>query len=204
MMPGAFTMRNPPIIRLLTLAVLQVSPLPDAPAQSLPTAIVRYEEMVVLAPEAGTAFNRVHDHFLAGSGLDVLAARWLRMQEQDPGNRLAYSLLLGYLAQRRGDLAAAEGYFRDARELNPSDYLGWLASGRLALAQGNTANGVEYLQSAVSGTIPALRKPAIYLELARAQQRNLDGEGAVETYRRLAASFSQACRNRQVVNPRIE
>ncbi len=87
--------------RLFVLALLGVVSIALAEPLSGPV-LERYEQMLLRAPEAGTAFDKIYQHYLEGEGLDALAARWTAASEQAGAPKADYLLLLGILNDRRG------------------------------------------------------------------------------------------------------
>ncbi len=174
---------------LAGLFLCAVCPPGRAAAGDVPEAVSRYERMLWRSPEEGAAFTRVYQHFFTHEGLEALEKRWEQRMEAEGADRAAGHLLIGLLAERRGRLEKAEKHYRKARDADPARCRPWLALGRLAVAQGELDEGIAAYEEALNRNLPYVKQREIFLELARAQQRAMDKEGALRSWRRLRETF---------------
>lgn len=156
----------------------------------VPAVVARYEMMLERAPEEGVAFNRVYQHFFSGPGLAALEARWAEKSAAEP-DEAVWPLLQGLLAERRGDLEAARGFYAEAEERDPSRYRTALARAELAAHKGDHAVAAAAYAAALERGVPLMQRAELYAELARAHERAGDREAALAAWRSLAAEAGE-------------
>ncbi|MGC3959203.1 MAG: tetratricopeptide repeat protein [Verrucomicrobiota bacterium] len=158
-------------------------------AQTLPAVVERYEQLLVRSPGKGTAFDKVYQHFFEGEGLEKLAARWQAKANAAGSDAATYWLLLGVLAERQGDGAAAVRHYQKATELKPDDTRAWGALGDAQVASGRLPEAIQSFQKALAGQPPRDLRLSLFRQLARTQQRNFDLEGAVKTWQQFVGEW---------------
>ncbi len=146
----------------------------------------RYEQLLLRTPEPGPAFDKLYDTYARGEGLEALEKRWQAGAEKGGA---PYWLLLGHLAERRGQAAGARAAFRKASELALADYRAWAALGKLEAGQGRQTEAIEAFEKALRTELPEERRIELYRSLALSQQRRLDPEAALKTYERALKDF---------------
>lgn len=160
----------------------------SAQADPLPQPVLdRYEQMLLKTPEAGTAFDKIYQHYLESEGLDSLAKRWSEAATKDEKARGDFLLLLGLLEERRGRSDQALAKLQEATQVAPS----WRTFSALAASQapaGKLKEAVESYKSAIAAAPPADALQKLYRGLALCQQRLMDMQGASETWLAYAKS----------------
>lgn len=155
-------------------------------ADPLSTPVLeRYEQMLLRAPEPGTAFDKIYQHYLETEGLDALAKRWADAGAKAGENQADYLLLGGMLADRRGQTDEALKLLRTAAEGGGS-WRSWAALAATEARAGKLDSAVESYQKAISLTPPPDAAPKLYRGLAMCQQRLMDADGAAKTWQAYA------------------
>ncbi len=163
-----------PVLAIGWIVPLQAEPL------SRPV-LERYEQMLLGAPEAGTPFDKVYQHYLETEGLEALAARWREAAGRDESSRAGYLLLLGLLDERRGNTDGALKELREAANAG-AGWRGWLALADAESRAGQLKEAVASYKKALELDPPHDVLPRLYRGLALSQQRQMDFAGAVETW----------------------
>ncbi len=167
---------------LLLLALLLAG---AAHAADLPPVVERYESLLARNPQKGTAFDKVYQHFLETGQLDALQTRWKARAEAGE-NAAQWQLLLGLLAERRGDYAQAKDAYTRLTTQTPENAAAWAALARLEMLTSNPKAALPAYRTAIEKTATGEARAALLRELAQAQARLLDAEGALATWQQLA------------------
>lgn len=141
----------------------------------------RYEQMLLKAPETGTAFDKIYQHYLETEGLDALAKRWQESAAVDGAPKGDYLLILGLLDERRGRTEEALKELREAAAAAPS----WRSLLALAEVEGRSGQleaAIASYKKAIALNPPKDVMARLYRGLALSQQRQMDFAGAVETW----------------------
>lgn len=180
-----------PLPRVLACFVGFLVLLSAAFAAELPDLVQRYETIAVRSPRPGPAFDKVFEHFYTNNALDALDARWSAAAAEADSARLKanYLTLRGMLGQRRGETKVARTAFTEAVAASDASADAALALGNLELAEGNLAQAVAALETAVARGLPLTKVQEVYTSIARAKMRLNDTEGAVAAWERLLAEF---------------
>ncbi len=151
-------------------------------AEPLPQPVLeRYEQMLLAAPEPGTAFDKIYQHYLETEGLDALEKRWNEAAQKDEKTRGDYFVLIGLLDDRRGKSDEAIAILRQAADAAP----GWRPYAALAASQaaaGKLRDAVETYKKSIDAKPPADALSKLYHGLALCQQRLMDSDGAAATW----------------------
>lgn len=141
----------------------------------------RYEQMLLGAPEAGTAFDKIYQHYLETDGLEILAKRWREAADKGGVTKGDYLLVLGLLDERRGKTEDALKALRESAEAGTT-WRGWAALADVEGRAGKLKEAVESYQKALGLNPPKDMMARLYRGLALSQQRQMDFAGAVETW----------------------
>jgi tetratricopeptide (TPR) repeat protein len=156
------------------LTALQAEPLSQP-------VLDRYEQMLLKAPEAGTAFDKIYQHYQETEGLDALAKRWQERSAADGAAKGDYLLILGILDERRGKTEEALKELREAAALS-SNWRSWLALAEVEGRSGNLEAAISSYKKAIGLNPPKDAMARLYRGLALSQQRQMDFAAAVETW----------------------
>jgi tetratricopeptide (TPR) repeat protein len=171
----------PVLFGVLAVAVLGAEPLS-------PPVLERYEKMLQAAPEPGTPFDKVYQHYLETEGLDALAQRWKEKAVAD--DRAAWLVALGLLEDRRGRSDQALAVLREAAGLAAD----WRAAAALAAVEARMgqlpAAAASYSQ-ALAASPPNDARAALYRGLALSLQRAMDHDGALQAWQDYAQAFPE-------------
>ncbi len=155
-------------------------------ADPLSTPVLeRYEQMLLKAPEPGTAFDKIYQHYLETDGLDALARKWNEAAAKGGSDQAEYLLLVGMLADRRGQTDEALKTLGAAADAGKS-WRPWSALAATEARAGKLESAVESYKKAIASNPPADAVPKLYRGLAMCQQRLMDTAGASETWRAYA------------------
>lgn len=168
-------------IRLILLLLLGAVSAALAEPLSGPV-LERYEQMLLRAPEPGAAFDKIHQHYLETEGLDALGLRWTQASEKSGAPKGDYLLLLGLLNDRRGKTDDALKFLRAAAEAG-DNWRAWSALAAGEARAGKLESAAESYKKAIAFNPPKDAAAKLYRGLALCQQRLMDAEGAVETWR---------------------
>ncbi len=141
----------------------------------------RYEQMLLGAPEPGTAFDKIYQHYLETEGIDALAKRWREAADKGDAAKGDYLLVLGLLDERRGKTGDALKALRESAEAGTT-WRGWAALADVEGRAGKLAPAIESYKKAISLNPPKDAMAKLYRGLALSQQRQMDFAGAVETW----------------------
>ena len=159
--------------------LMHAEPLSDAVLQ-------RYEQMLEQSPESGTSFDKVYQHYLETDGLDALEKRWMESSSNpDAKAKASRKLLVGLLQERRGKTDAARASLLAAAE-HGAGWRAWASLGNLEARSGRLKEAVAAYRKALEEKPPSEAAAKLYRGLALSQQRLLDNDGAVETWRAYA------------------
>lgn len=176
-------------IALLATAV----PITTLAADEPPLPVLRFEQMLLRSPAPGRAFDEVFIHYSTHHSANDLAARWLQQIEDTPADEpqqaFPYHMALALLQQRLGDYEAAREQLSLAAAAQPDSFRPHFQAGRIDMLTGRFADAITALSRAIDLPIPPTDSREVYGELARAQQRMRDLDGAVATWRALAEAL---------------
>lgn len=153
-----------------------------------PPVLERYEQMLLGAPEPGTAFDKIYQHYLETEGLEALAKRWREGAGHNEAAKSDYLLILGLLEERRGQTEAALLSLREAARVGAS-WRGWAALAEAEGRAGQLKEAIGSYQKAIGLNPPKDAMAKLYRGLALSQQRQMDFAGAVETWEAYAKAF---------------
>ncbi len=156
---------------------------------SLPEVIIRYEQMLIQSPGEGISFDKVYQHFFTLGELEKLEKRWTEAISKQPDKTSTYKLLLGMLWERSGKLALAKKNYLEALKNDSENHSLHIALGKLLIKQSDLNGAIEHLKRTLTLKLPPVVYQEVSLDLARVQQRNLDFNGALETFKTLHAAF---------------
>ena len=145
----------------------------------------RYEQMLLGAPESGTAFDKIYQHYLESEGLEALAARWREAAGEGGPARPDFLLLLGMLDERRGNTEGALRELREAAETG-GNWRAWSALAAAEARAGQLPAAIDAYKKTISLNPPRDAVSKIYRGLALCQQRQMDAQGAAETWQAYA------------------
>lgn len=160
-----------------------------AQAEPLPQVVERYEQLLLRNPQKGTAFDRVYQHFFEKEGIEKLAQRWSAKAEGEGNEAAIYNILLGMLAERQGKTKEARTFYTKATTLQPENVQAWLALGSMEAGDGKQQAAIAAFQKALLLTKAPNERLALYRQLARAEQRSLNREGALTVWRSALTEF---------------
>ncbi|MFP4493407.1 MAG: tetratricopeptide repeat protein [Puniceicoccaceae bacterium] len=160
-----------------------------ATAAPPPPAVQRYEEVLLRRPEAGTAFDRILEHYRGGPGTEALADRWAAAFEEagDPATRARWAVLSALLAESRGMTESAGEWYETAVESDDapvSARTGWAA---LLARTGRFEQAAAVLEAALEGDRTAgAERAEILRQLALTRERDFQTARAIDAWKALA------------------
>jgi tetratricopeptide (TPR) repeat protein len=184
-------MRSPADFAPAFLAALFLGGLPLRGADQAATSqiIERYEQMVERAPMAGESFDRLVQEYQRGAGLDQLDRQWAQLAAAPGANAANFEILRGLLADLAGRADDARLQLEAATKAQPDDYRGWLALGDCAVHQGQWAAAIDSYRKGVATKVAGEDRLALFRKLGQTQERSLDLEGGLATWRQMVAEF---------------
>ncbi len=141
----------------------------------------RYEQMLLGAPEAGTAFDKIYQHYLETDGLETLAKRWREGADRGGATKGDYLLVLGLLDERRGKTEEALTALRESADAGTT-WRAWAALADVEGRAGKLKEAITSYQKALGLKPPKDAMAKLYRGLALSQQRQMDFAGAVDTW----------------------
>jgi tetratricopeptide (TPR) repeat protein len=169
-------------MKKLLLSAATIGLLSSLQAEPLSQPVLeRYEQMLLGAPESGTAFDKVYQHYLETEGIEALAQRWREASGRGGATQSGYLLVIGLLEDRRGKTEEALKALREAAETGAS-WRGWAALAEVEGRAGRLKEAIESYQKALGLHPPKDALAKLYRGLALSQQRQMDFTGAVETW----------------------
>ena len=158
---------------------------PEASADRAQAMRDRYERIVLQRPQHGTALEKLYLLHVEAGSLNIWVEELRRRIEEEPDHANA-ALLHALVLESRGDiLGAREGFLR-AIDLDPENWYGDYALGKLALYQTDYATSIIHLNAAAEKTREREQLMEIYKALGRAQALNNQAGEAAKTWSRLA------------------
>ena len=165
----------------------------SAPAQNTPTTspevVARYEQILEREPEEGVSFDKLLQIYEQGDGLEKLDARWAPLSSPGGAKGATYSLLRGLLADRMGKTDVARTLLQAATTAAQDDYHAWMALGDFEAREGHLTDAITAFQKGLGTSVTGEDQLSLYRKLGQAQERNLDGTGALATWQKMTAAF---------------
>jgi tetratricopeptide (TPR) repeat protein len=150
--------------------------------------VERYWDILVQSPKRGTTFDRVYHYYVDTGHAEVLLADCKKFTEENPKDAKAW-MLLGLVAERRGNGTQAVEAFQLATKFDVKDSVAPFYLGEILITQGRLRDAIAALEQSVERKPGRMEIRTILQTLGRTYERFGESRKATEIWNRLENLF---------------